>query len=123
MFSCARLAPVVLQIAPMEDFPIEQSQEETPCHAFDQVIKIDGRQVHPNTALTPPYSVVIREKLYRAGRDAQTGEEITQLLVPLSRWETIFQEAHPNPIAGHLGYDKTLNWITAQFTGRAFGRM
>ena len=78
-------------------------------------MKIDGCQVHPNTVLTHPYFVVIRDRLCRPNRDVRTGEEFTQLLVPKSRRETIFQAAHHNPMAGHLGYDKTLIWIMARF--------
>ena len=47
--------------------------------------------------------------------DARTGEELTQLLVPKSRRETIFQVAHHNPMVGHLGCDKKINRIIAQF--------
>ena len=69
----------------MEDFPFEQSRDENLRYAFDQVMKIDGCQVHPNTALTHPYFVVIRDRLYRVSRGAQTREELTQLFVPKSR--------------------------------------
>ena len=82
-------APPAPPIATMEDFPLEQSWDETLRHAFDQVMKIDGCQVHPSTALTHLYFVVIRDRLYRANRDAWTGEELTQLLsvrVDVSRW-------------------------------------
>ena len=52
--------------------------------------------------------------LWSLGTDCSE-EEITQLLVPRSRREMVFQAAHCNPMAGHLGYDKTLNRIMAQF--------
>lgn len=103
------------QIAPMEDFPLEQSQDETLHHAFNQVMKTDGCQVHPDTALTHQYFDVIRDRLYRASCEARTEEELTQLLVLKSRQERIFQTAHHNPMAGHLGYDESLNWIMARF--------
>ena len=96
-------------ITPMEDFPLEQSRDETLCHAFDQVMKIDGCQVHPSTALTHPYFVVIRDRLYRASRDARTGE-LTQLLVP-TPWRVT------------LGLIKHSTGSWPGFTGRAFRRM
>lgn len=45
----------------------------------------------------------------------QTKDEMTQLLVPKSRGEMLFQAAHHNPIAEHLGQDKTLNYLMACF--------
>ena len=60
---------------------------------------------------------MIKDRLYRVCRDTQTGEIITQLLVPKSRQEMIFQAAHYNPIAGHLRCEKTQNRIM----DRAFG--
>nr|XP_043896844.1 uncharacterized protein LOC122778812 [Solea senegalensis] len=53
------------QMAPMEDFPLAQSRDETLRHAFDQVMEIDGCPVHPNTALSHPYFVVVKDRLYR----------------------------------------------------------
>ena len=58
----------------VEDFPFEQSREETLQHAFDQVVSIDGSQLHPNAALTHPHFTVIRDRLYCVSRDTQTGE-------------------------------------------------
>ena len=78
-------------------------------------MRIDGQKVRPDAALTHPYFSVVRDRLYRVSRDTQSGEEITQLLVPKSRREMIFQAAHHNPMAGHLGYDKTLQRIMARF--------
>ena len=79
------------------------SFETLPYAQPDQVIGIDGTQVQPDAVL------------YRVDRDTQSEEFVTQLLVPRSHWEVIFQAAHFNPMAGHLGYDKTLNLIMAQF--------
>ena len=108
-------APLVPELHSMEDFPLEQSRDDTLRLAFDQVIKIDGHMVRPDTAQTFPYFSLIRDRLYRVSRDTQIGVETTQLLVPKSRREMVFQAAHFNPMAGHLGYDKTLSRIMARF--------
>ncbi len=90
---------------------------DTLCFAFDQkqIDKTDGHLVHPNAVQTFSHISLVRDRLYRVSCDTQTGEEITQLLVPKSSWETIFQAAHYNPRAGHMEYNKTLDWIIAQF--------
>ena len=108
-------APLVPELHSMEDFPLEQSRDDTLRLAFDQVIKIDGHMVRPDAAQTFPYFSLIRDRLYRVSRDTQIGVETTQLLVPKSRREMVFQAAHFNPMAGHLGYDKTLSRIMARF--------
>ncbi|XP_064177503.1 uncharacterized protein LOC135247687 isoform X1 [Anguilla rostrata] len=107
--------PQVPVFRPMEDFPLEQSRDDTLRFAFDRVMSIYGQQVRPDATLTHPYFVIIRDMLYRVCRDTQTNEEITQLLVPKSSREMVFQTAHFNPTAGHLGYEKTLNRIMARF--------
>ncbi len=56
-------------------------------------------------------------------QDAQTKQDTTQLLVPKSRREMLFQAAHCNPMAGHLGQAATLNRLMTHFFGRAFTRM
>lgn len=48
-------------------------------------------------------------------QDTQIKEDITQLLIAKGRREMIFQAANYNPIAGDLGYDKTLNRLIARF--------
>lgn len=48
-------------------------------------------------------------------RNTRTNKIRTQLLVPQSRREMIFQAAHSNPMAGHMGCEKTLKRIMAQF--------
>ena len=107
--------PSTPEFYPMEDFPLEQSRDDTLRFAFDQVKSIDGQLVHPDTAPSHPYFAMIKDRLYRVGRDTQTGEIITQLLVPKSRREMIFQAAHYNPMAGHLGCEKTQNRIMDRF--------
>ena len=91
----------------MEDFPLEQSRHDTLRFAFDQVKSIDGQLVHPDAAPSHPYFAMVKDRLYRVCRDTQTGEIITQLLVPKSRREMIFQAAHYNSMAGHLGCENT----------------
>ncbi|XP_061767902.1 uncharacterized protein LOC133559923 [Nerophis ophidion] len=100
---------------PTEDFPLEQSRDETFRAAWDQVDYIDGRPMRPGTARLFPHFSIMRDRLYRVTRDTQTGEEITQLLVPKRRQEMVFQAAHINLMAGYLGYDKTLNRVTVRF--------
>ncbi len=48
-------------------------------------------------------------------QDAQSKQDTTQLLVPKSRREMLFQAAHCNPMAGHLGRATTLNRLMARF--------
>ncbi len=48
-------------------------------------------------------------------QDAQSKQDTTQLLVPKSRREMLFQAAHCNPMAGHLGQAATLNRLMARF--------
>ncbi|TKS64962.1 Retrovirus-related Pol polyprotein from transposon 412 [Collichthys lucidus] len=45
-------APPVPVFDSMEDFPLEQSRDDTLRFAFDQVIQIDGHMVRPDAALT-----------------------------------------------------------------------
>ncbi|XP_061833116.2 uncharacterized protein [Nerophis lumbriciformis] len=105
----------VPQRRPMDNFPLEQSRDDTLRVTLDQVISIDGKLVRPGIERRFPYFALIRHRLYRVSCDTQTGEEITQLLVPKSRRKMIFKAAHFNPMADHLGYDKTLNRVLALF--------
>ncbi|XP_051509646.1 uncharacterized protein LOC127415117 [Myxocyprinus asiaticus] len=100
-------APPLLREFPEGDFPLEQSRDETLKHAFDQVRVIDGQGLQPDIALSYPYFAIINERLYRVTQDTRTKEDTTQLLV--------FQAAHYNPMAGHLGERKTLNRLIARF--------
>ncbi|KAK9525277.1 hypothetical protein VZT92_016004 [Zoarces viviparus] len=107
--------PLGPELHSMEDFPLEQSRDDTLRSAFDQVIRIDGQLVRPDAAQSYPHFSLIRDRLYRVSRDTQSGQENTQLLVPKSRREIIFQAAHYNPMAGHMGYEKTLDRIMTRF--------
>ncbi|XP_061910302.1 uncharacterized protein LOC133654192 isoform X1 [Entelurus aequoreus] len=111
----SREAPPAPRWQPTEDFPLEQSRDETLRVAWDQVDYIDGQLVRPGKARVFPHFTIIRDRLYRVGRDTQTGEEHTQLLVPKRRLEMVFQAAHFNPMSGHMRYDKTLNRVMVHF--------
>ena len=95
------LAPLVF---PLEDFPLKQSRDET--------LQPGGE--YRWLPATPIRSTLL-DRLYRVSRDKQTGEINTELLVPKSRRERVFQAAHYNHMSGHLGYDKTLHRIMARF--------
>ena len=75
---------------------------------FGHVVRPDPVQIYPHIALN-------RDRLYGVSHNTQTGKEMTQLLVPKSRRETVVQVAHYNPMAGHMGVDKTLDQIMVWF--------
>ncbi len=99
----------------LDDFPLEQSRDEALKNAFDRVRSVDGQLLQPNVPLSFPYFALIKERLYRVTQDAQSKGVTTQLLVPRSRREMIFQAAHCTPMAGHLGEAKTRERIMARF--------
>ncbi len=90
-----------------DDFPLEQSQDESLRNAFDQVHSIDGRPLQSARPPYYPYFAILKDRLYRVTQDAQSKQDTTQLLVPKSRREMLFQAAHCNPMAGHLGQAAT----------------
>ncbi len=98
-----------------DDFPLVQSQDESLKNAFDQVRSIDGQPLQSARPPSYPYFAILKDRLYRVTQDAQTKQDTTQLLVPKSRREMLFQEAHCNPMAGHLGQAATLNHLMACF--------
>ncbi len=98
-----------------DDFPLEQSQDESLKNAFDQVRSIDGRPLQSARPPSYPYFAIVKDRLYRVTQDAQSKQDTTQLLVPKSRREMLFQAAHCNPMAGHLGQAATLNRLMARF--------
>ncbi len=98
-----------------DDFPLEQTQDESLKHAFEQVRYINGQPLQPARPLSYPYFAIIKDRLYRVTQDAQTKEDTTQLLVPKSRRKMLFQAAHCNPMAGHLGQTTTLNRLMTRF--------
>ncbi len=98
-----------------DDFPLEQSQDESLKNAFNQVRSIDGRPLQSARPPSYPYFAILKDRLYRVTQDAQSKQDTTQLLVPKSRREMLFQAAHCNPMAGHLGQAATLNRLMARF--------
>ncbi len=98
-----------------DDFPLEQSQDESLRNAFDQVRSIDGQPLQSAWPPSYPYFAILKDRLYRVTQDAQSKQDTTQLLVPKSRLEMLFQAAHCNPMAGHLGQSATLNRLMTRF--------
>lgn len=105
--------PLSPGIHSMDNFPLEQSRDDALRSAFDQVMRIDGQMVRPEAALTFPHFVLSRERLHCVSHNTCTQEEHTQLLVPRSCGEIFFQAPHCNPMAIHIGYEKTLDRILA----------
>ncbi len=70
---------------------------------------IDKQLLQPDQPLSFFYFSLIKERLYRVTQDAQTKENTTQLLVPKSRREMLFQAGHCSPMAGHLGKQRHAN--------------
>lgn len=70
---------------------------------------IDGQTVR--------LKVAHRVRLYSVSLDNHNKEEHTQLSVPKSCQEIIFQVAHYNLMAGHMGYDKTALWFASSSAG------
>ncbi len=104
-----------LILSERDDFPLEQSRDETLKRAFEQVCSIDGQPLQSDRPLSYPYFAVLKDRLYRVTQDTQTKQDTTQLLVPKSRREMLFQAAHYNPMAGHLGQTATLNRLMTRF--------
>ncbi len=98
-----------------DDFPLEQSQDESLRNAFDHVRSIDGQPLQSARPPSYPYFSVLKDRLYRVIQDAQSKQDTTQLLVPKSRREMLFQAPHCNPMAGHLGQAATLNRLMTRF--------
>ncbi len=108
-------ASEVVKPPELDDFPLEQSRDETFKNAFDWVRSVDGQLLQPDVPLSFPYFPLIKERLFRVTQDAQSKEMTTQLLVHRSRREMIFQAAHCTPMAGHLGEAKTHERLMARF--------
>ncbi len=108
-------ASEVMRLPELDDFPLEQTRDETLKNAYDRVRSIDGQLLQPDVPLSFPYFSLIKERLYRVTQDAQSKEISTQLLVPKSRREMLFQAAHCTPMAGHLGEAKTRECLLARF--------
>ena len=88
-----------------------------PCPTLPSKVKaIDGQPVCPDAAPAHLYFSIVKNCLYRVGRDTQTGEIITHFLVPKSHREMVFtiipwlgiwgvrtQNRTMDFLAGHLG--------------------
>ena len=48
----------------MEDFPLEQSWDDTLRFAFDQMRSVDGHLVRPDAAPSQPFFSIIRDRFY-----------------------------------------------------------
>ncbi len=64
----------------LDDFPLEQSRDETLKNAYDRVRSIDGQLLRPDVPLSYPYFSLIKERLYR----------VTQVPV---QWTELCQQA------------------------------
>ncbi len=49
----------------LDDFPLEQSRDETLKNAYDRVRSIDGQLLQPDQPLSFPYFSLIKERLYQ----------------------------------------------------------
>ncbi len=106
-----------------DDFPLEQSQDESLRNAFDQVRSIDGRPLQSARPPSYPYFAILKDRLYRVTQDAQSKQDTTQLLVPKTDGSVRFCvdyrkvnvvskfDAYPMPRV-----DELLDWLgTARF--------
>ncbi len=105
----------VMRPPELDDFPLEQSRDETLKNAYDRIRSIDGQLLQPEAPLSFPYFSLIKERFYRVTQDAQSKEISTQLLIPKSHREMLFQAAHCTPMAGNLGEAKTRERLLARF--------
>jgi len=108
--------PRLPELHPVEDFPREQSRDDTLRFGFDQVIQIDGHMVRPDSALSYPHFSLIRDRLYRVSRDTKsaiptkrTGIQIcispSGLCNPISRGSAIAHHIREERCAGTVSSD------------------
>ncbi len=57
-----------LSLTERDDFPLEQSQDESLRNAFEQVCSIDGRPLQTTRPPSYPYFAILKERLYRVTR-------------------------------------------------------
>ncbi len=106
---------ITLILTERVDFPLEQSRDETLKNAFEQVCSIDGQPLQPARTPSYPYFAILKDRLYQVIQDTQTKQDTTQLLVPKSHREMLFQAARCNPMAGNLGLAAALNRLMTRF--------
>lgn len=87
---------------PMEDFPLEQSCDDTLRSAFDQVVDIDGHVVCPEAVWTYLRFVSWKDRLYRVSCETHPVVGVTK---PPRNY---FPGGSLYTMAEHTGYDKTL---------------
>ncbi len=71
----------VMRPPELDDFPLEQSRDETLKNAYDRVRSIDGQLLQPEAPLSFPYFSLIKERLYRVTQDAQSKESMVRKFV------------------------------------------
>ncbi len=71
-----------LILSERDDFPCEQSRDETQKNAFEQVCSIDGQSLQPARTTSYPYFAILKNRLYRVIRDTPKKQATTQLLIP-----------------------------------------
>ncbi len=54
-----------LILSERDDFPLEQTQDESLKHAFEQVCYIDGHPLQTARPLSYPYFAIVKDRLYR----------------------------------------------------------
>ncbi|MGL5587270.1 MAG: aspartyl protease family protein, partial [Aeromonas veronii] len=64
-----------LILSDRDDFPLEQSHDDTLKNAFERVSTIDGQPLQPGRPLTYPYFAIIKDRLYRVTQDTQSKED------------------------------------------------
>ncbi len=106
-----------------DDFPLEQSRDETLKNAYDRVRTIDGQLLQPDQPLSYPYFSIIKDRLYRVTQDAQTKEDTTQLVVPKSRRKCFSRRLTVVPWQAIWGKQKHVNVSWPDSFGRAFMSM
>ncbi len=112
----------VMRPPELDDFPLEQSRDETLKNAYDRVRSIDGQLLQPEAPLSFPYFSLIKERLYRVTQDAQSKEISTQLLIPKSRQEMLSRRRTVLPWQATWGRQRNVNASWPNSFGRAYTR-
>ncbi len=106
-----------------DDFPLEQSWDKSWKNAFEHVCSIDIQTLQSAWPPSYPYFAILKDRLYRGFQDTQTKQDTTQLLVPKSRREMLFQgrasgkgsnvEPFNDPIFFWQGIHENVHWWCA----------
>ncbi len=65
-----------------DDFPLEQSQDESLKTRSTRSVPLTADQSSPARPPSYPYFAILKDRLYRVTQDAQSKQDTTQLLVP-----------------------------------------